>query len=170
MNTPIAQPRVDESAFVGEGAVIWGDVEVGADCAIWYNAVIRGDQAPIRIGERSNVQDCAVVHVSDGYPVTIGSGVTVGHTAIVHGCTIGDDTLIGMGATVMNGAVIGKRCTIGAGSLVTQGMQIPDDSVAFGNPCKIRRAAEAADVEAARRNAEHYVELGRMHKRAAESE
>lgn len=157
---------IDPSTFVGEGAVIEGDVTIGAHCGIWYNAVLRGDQEPISIGDRTNVQDGCIVHVSDGFPTTIGSDVTIGHGAIVHGCTIGDGALIGMGSIIMNGALIGKDCTIGAGSLVTQGTVIPDGSLAFGNPCRIRRECTEADLEASRANASRYVALAEAAKRA----
>ena len=106
--------------YVAEGAVIKGNITIGEDSGIWYNATIRGDSNQIAIGSRTNVQDNAVVHVSSGYPVSIGNDVTIGHGAIVHGCTVGSNTLIGMGAIILNGAVIGDNCIIGAGALVTQ--------------------------------------------------
>ena len=159
--TPVIRP----SAFVAPGAVVRGDVFLDKDANVWYNAVIRGNDAPIRIGERTNVQDCAVLHVSPTSPLTIGSGVTIGHGAIVHGCTVGDNTLIGMGAIVLDGAVIGKDCIIGAGALVTQGKQIPDGSVAFGNPARVIRPMRPEDVEANRQNAAAYVEESRKLKK-----
>ena len=106
--------------YIAEGAVVKGNVQMGEDVSIWYNATVRGDSAEIKIGDRTNVQDNAVIHVDTHYPTTIGNGVTIGHGAIVHGCTVGDNTLIGMGAIVLNGASIGENCIIGAGALVTQ--------------------------------------------------
>ena len=158
-------PVIRQSAFVAPGAVVRGDVFLDTDASVWYNAVIRGDEAPIRIGERTNVQDCAVLHVSPTAPLTLGSGVTIGHGAIVHGCTVGDNSLIGMGAIVLDGAVVGKDCIIGAGALVTQGKVIPDGSVAFGNPAKVVRAMRPEDVEPNRRNAEAYVQEARRLKK-----
>ena len=105
--------------YIAEGAVVKGNVQMGEDVSIWYNATVRGDSAEIKIGDRTNVQDNAVIHVDTHYPTTIGNGVTIGHGAIVHGCTVGDNTLIGMGAIVLNGASIGENCIIGAGTLVT---------------------------------------------------
>ena len=118
--------NIDKSVYVATGAIITGDVTIAEDCSIWYNAVIRGDEYPITIGSRSNIQDNAVVHVGAGHSCIIGQNVTVGHGAIVHGCTVGDDTLIGMGAIILNGARIGKNCIIGAGALVSEGKEIPD--------------------------------------------
>ena len=152
---------IDKSVYLAKGSIVTGDVTIGRDCGIWYNAVIRGDEAPIFIGDRSNVQDNAVVHVDESQPVTIGSGVTIGHGAIVHSCSIGDDTLIGMGAIILNGAMIGKNCIIGAGALVTQGTEIPDNSVAFGNPAKVKHSITDEALAASKKNAEVYVALAK---------
>lgn len=154
-------PTIPETAYVAPGAVVLGDVTVGTDVGIWYNAVVRGDRGPIVIGNSSNIQDNCVVHVDDGYDVVLGKNVTVGHGAILHGCRIGDNTLIGMGAIVMNGAKIGNNCVIGAGALVTQGMEIPDHSLAFGNPAKIKRGVTEEEIQANLRNAKIYVEEAR---------
>lgn len=151
-------PVVHPSALVAEGAIVRGDVFLDADSSVWYNAVVRGDVAPVRVGARSNVQDCCVLHVSEGAPLTIGEGVTIGHGAVVHSCTVGDNTLVGMGATVLDGAVIGRDCIVGAGALVPRGMRVPDGSVAFGNPAKVVRPMRPEDVEANRRNAQAYVD------------
>ena len=140
--------------FQAAGSVITGDVTIGRDCGVWYNAVIRGDEVDIHIGDRTNIQDNAVVHGDPGNPVWIGSGVTIGHGAIVHGCSIGDNSLIGMGAILLNGARIGRDCIIGAGALVTQGTEIPDGSVAFGNPARIRGQMSPEAVAENRRNAD----------------
>jgi len=160
---------IDKSVYLAKGSIVTGDVTIGRDCGIWYNAVIRGDEAPIFIGDRSNVQDNAVVHVDESQPVTIGSGVTIGHGAIVHSCSIGDDTLIGMGAIILNGAMIGKNCIIGAGALVTQGTEIPDNSVAFGNPAKVKHGITDDALEASKKNAEVYVTLAKKALQKAEA-
>ena len=154
----------DGQVFQAAGSVITGDVTIGRDCGVWYNAVIRGDEADIHIGDRTNIQDNAVVHGDPGNPVHIGSGVTIGHGAIVHGCSIGDNSLIGMGAIILNGARIGRDCIIGAGALVTQGTEIPDGSVAFGNPARIRGQMSPEAVAENRRNADVYVELAQQNR------
>ena len=145
--------------FLAEGAVVVGDVTLGSRSSVWHNAVLRGDCAPITLGAGSNVQDCAVLHGADGFPVVVGDGVTIGHGAIVHGCTVGDNTLVGMGAIVLNGACIGSDCIIGAGALVTQGTVIPDGSVAYGTPARVVRPATEEDCAANRENAREYVRL-----------
>lgn len=151
-------PVIPDSAFVAKGAVILGDVTLGEHVSIWYHATIRGDQGPIRIGDNSNIQDNCVVHVDANTTVQIGSGVTVGHGAIIHGCRIGDNTLVGMGAILLNDAEIGKNCIIGAGTLITQNTRIPDNSLVLGNPGKIVRSVTTQEAQANRRNALHYVE------------
>ena len=115
--------------YLAEGAIVKGDVTIGEDSGIWYHATVRGDTEKITIGSRTNIQDNAVLHVGAGHALTIGDDVTIGHSAIVHGCTVGNNTLIGMGAIILNGAVIGNNCIIGAGALVTQNMEIPDGSM-----------------------------------------
>ncbi len=145
--------------FIAQGAVICGDVTLGDKVSVWYNAVIRGDMAPITIGDESNVQECSVLHVSEDMPLTIGNGVTVGHGAILHSCTIGDNSLIGMGAIVLDGAKIGKNCIVGAGALVTGGTEIPDGSLVIGSPGKVRRETTDAEIKANRKNAEEYIVL-----------
>ena len=143
--------------YVAEGAVIKGNITIGEDSGIWYNATIRGDSNPIAIGSRTNVQDNAVVHVSSGYPVSIGNDVTIGHGAIVHGCTVGSNTLIGMGAIILNGAVVGKNSMVAAGALVTSNTVIPDGALYMGNPAKFRRMLSDEEIAANRENAKHYV-------------
>ena len=152
-------PEVEEDLFVAKGAVVSGDVKIGKHVGIWYNAVVRGDEASIEIGDDSNVQDNAVVHVGYGHPCKVGQGVTIGHGAIVHGCTVGDNTIIGMGAIILNGAKVGKNCIIGAGALVTEGKEIPDNSVAFGSPAKVFREMREEDILHNKKNAEEYVQL-----------
>lgn len=147
------------NSFIAKGAHVVGKVSIGENVSIWYNAVVRADTNTITIGKGSNIQDNATLHTDAGFPVQIGDGVTVGHNAVVHGCTVGDNTVIGMGSIVLSGAVIGSNCIIGAGSLVTGKMRIPDNSLAFGNPAKIIRAVTAEESDTNRENAAHYVTL-----------
>lgn len=154
-------PTIDPTARIAPGAHVLGDATLGPGVSVWYNAVVRADEAPVTIGANTNIQDCAVIHVGRDAPAVVGEGVTIGHGAIVHGCTIGDNSLIGMGAIVLDGAVVGRDCIVGAGALVTQGMRIPDGTVAFGSPAKVVRHMREQDVEANRANAEEYVRLAR---------
>ena len=153
---PVTPP---DSTLVFPGAVMVGDVKVGENCSIWYNAVIRADEEAIVIGDETNVQDNAVLHVTTGLPLTIGRGVTVGHGAILHSCTVGDNSLIGMGATVLDGAVIGKDCIVAAGAVVTPRTVIPDGSMVMGAPAKVKRELRPDEIEANRVNAQVYVDL-----------
>lgn len=155
------KPLVAETAFVAENAVLIGDVTLGKGANIWYSAVLRGDENSIVIGENSNVQDNATLHVSKTCPVVLGKNVTVGHNAIVHGCTVGDGTMIGMGACVLNGAVIGKECLIGAGALIKEGQVIPDGSLCVGVPAKIVRQLDEEGKKMILDNAALYVSLAR---------
>ncbi len=148
-----------QNRFTAPGAHIIGNVRTGANVGIWYNTVVRGDTNTITIGDNSNVQDNATIHTDTDFPVHIGTGVTIGHNAVVHGCTIGDNTVIGMGSIILSGAVIGSSCIVGAGSLVTGKMRIPDNSLVFGNPAKIIRTVTAEEADANRKNAMHYVSL-----------
>jgi len=151
-------PRIaPDAAWIAPTAVIIGDVIVGAEAGIWFGVVARGDIETISIGARTNVQENAVLHTDKDFPLTIGSNVTIGHAAIVHGCTIGDNSLIGMGATVLNGAVIGRNCLIGANALVTEGKVIPDNSLVMGAPAKVVREIDAEGVRALTASAERYV-------------
>ncbi len=145
--------------FIASSADVIGEVRVGNDVSIWYNAVVRGDELPITIGDRSNVQDGSVVHVAPGYKTTIGSGVTIGHNCTIHGCTIGDDVLVGMGSVILNGAAIGKNCIIGAGSLVTQNKEIPEGSLVMGSPAKVVRPLSPEEIQGILDNAREYVAL-----------
>lgn len=149
--------EMEQEVYIAESAVLVGDVRLANDASIWHHATLRGDTASIVIGENSNIQDNAVVHAGDGFQVTIGKGVTVGHSAIVHGCTILDNTVVGMGAIVMNGACVGKNCIIGAGALVTQQMLIPDGSLVIGSPAKVKRPLTEEEIQHNRDNAKHYV-------------
>ena len=151
-------PRIDpDVGFIAPTAVLVGDVVVGPEVGIWFGVVARGDIETITIGARSNVQENCVLHTDTGYPLVIGANVTIGHSAIVHGCTIGDNTLIGMGATVLNGAVIGKNCLIGANALVTEGKVIPDNSLVMGAPAKVVREIDAAGEAGLAASADRYV-------------
>lgn len=134
-------PRLPENGrvFVAENAVVVGDVILGEDATVWFGSTLRGDNEPITIGDRSNIQDGCVLHTDPGFPVIIGADCTIGHSAIVHGCTIGDGSLIGMGATILNGAKIGKSCLVGAGALVTEGKEFPDFSMIVGSPARVIR-------------------------------
>jgi carbonic anhydrase/acetyltransferase-like protein (isoleucine patch superfamily) len=154
---PGKTPSVPEDAFVAEGARIVGDVSLAEGASVWYNAVLRGDSASIVIGRGSNVQDNVSVHVDAAHPVTIGDKVSIGHNAVVHGCTIGDGSLIGMGAVVLSGAVIGAGCLIAGGAVVLGGTEVPDGSLVAGVPAKVRRSLsddERADLIA---NADIYL-------------
>ena len=132
-------PHITDGVFVADGARIVGDVDLAGGASVWYNAVLRGDSAPIRIGERSNVQDNVSVHVDADHPVVIGEDVSIGHNAVIHGCTIGAASLIGMGAVILSGAVIGAGCLVAGGAVVLGGTNVPDGSLVAGVPAKVRR-------------------------------
>lgn len=159
----INKPQIHESAFIAPDAAVYGDVSVGADCNIWFHAVVRAEDFSITIGEGSNVQDNCVVHGDSGHGVEIGRNVTIGHGAIIHGCKIGDNTLVGMGAIVLNGAVIGKNCIIGAGALVTQNTVAEDGSLLIGSPAKVKRMVTEDELQHSLENARLYVEKGRAY-------
>lgn len=150
-------PTIHPTVRVAEGAVVRGRVTLGENVNIWYNAVLRGDVDAIEVGDDTNIQDGCIVHEDFGCPVRIGRRVTVGHGAILHGCTIGDDALIGMGAIVLNGARIGAGCIVGAGALVTQSAVVPDGSVVLGSPARVVRQVTAEELEHNRANAQLYV-------------
>ena len=151
--------QIGRDSYIAPSAVVCGEVTLGPQCSVWHGAVIRGDEAPITLGAQTNVQDNAVLHVSAQHPVVLGAGVTVGHGAIVHGCTVGDNTLVGMGSIILDGAVVGSDCIIGAGALVTRGTRIPDGSVAFGSPARVVKPMTEANIAANRQNALEYVRL-----------
>ena len=148
---------IDKSVFIAPGAQVIGDVTMGKDCGVWYNAVIRGDSREVVIGERTNIQDLACLHVDKNYKLRIGDNVTIGHSAIVHGCIVGNNVLIGMGAIIMNGAQIGDNCIIGAGALVTENMIIPDGMMVYGSPAKLIRALNEEEKQGILENAEIYI-------------
>lgn len=158
------QPRIADSAWVAPNATVIGNVVLEADSSVWFNVVIRGDNDTMTVGERSNIQDGTVIHTDAGIPLTIGAGVTVGHQAMVHGCTIGDNSLIGIQAVVMNNAKIGKNCLIGAGSLIPEGKVIPDNSLVMGTPGKVVRQLTEAEIQMLRMSAEHYVQNARRYR------
>jgi carbonic anhydrase/acetyltransferase-like protein (isoleucine patch superfamily) len=160
------RPQIDPEAWVAPTATVAGDVTVGARSSIWYGATLRADTDPIVIGAGSNVQDGSVLHADPGFPLRLGDGVTVGHLVMLHGCTIDDDVLVGIGAVVLNGARIGAGSLIAAGALVTQGTEIPPRSMVMGSPAKVRRELTDDDVAGIRLNAEHYRELVAMHRTA----
>lgn len=157
-------PDVAELAWVAPGAQLIGRVTLHEKASVWYNAVLRADNEPIVIGERSNIQDNCSCHVDTGFPLTLGSGVSVGHNAVLHGCTIEDDVLVGMHATVMNGAVIGAGSLVAAGALVTEGMVVPPRSLVAGVPAKVRRELSDEEVAGIRHNAEVYLEHLELHR------
>ena len=154
-------PRIAASAWVADSAQVVGNVELGDDASVWFGAVVRGDTEVIRIGNRSNIQDGSVLHADIGKPLTIGDDVTVGHMVMLHGCTIGDGALIGIGAVVLNGAKIGKGCIVGAGALVTEGKEFADGSMIIGSPAKVVRELTAAQQQGLVMSAVHYVDNAR---------
>ena len=148
-------------AWIAPTAIIIGNVSIGPEAGVWFGVVARGDIEPITIGARTNVQENAVLHTDKDFPLTIGANCTIGHSAIVHGCTIGDNTLIGMGATVLNGAKIGKNCLIGANALITEGKDIPDNSLVVGAPGKVVRTLDADAITGLAASADRYVKNAR---------
>jgi len=158
------QPQLADTAWVADSAQVMGNVELAADTSVWFGAVLRGDTEVIRVGKGSNIQDNSVVHADIGCPVTIGENVTVGHQVMLHGCTIGDGSLIGIQAVVLNGAKIGKHCLVGAGALVTEGKEFPDGSMILGSPAKVVRQLTPEQMAAVVRSAQHYVENARRFK------
>lgn len=158
------KPTIAGSAFIEETAVVIGDVVIGEDSSVWFNAVIRGDVHYIRIGSRTNIQDLCVVHVThDTYPTILGDDVTVGHHVVIHGCTIKDRVLVGMGATIMDGAVIGEDCIVGAGALVTERTIVPPKSLIVGSPAKVKRPVTNEELAWIRESAQNYVRYSRQY-------
>ena len=150
-------PKLAALAWVADSAQVMGNVELAEGANVWFGAVIRGDSETIRIGRRSNIQDGSVLHADVGKPLTVGNDVTVGHMVMLHGCTIGDGSLIGIGAVVLNGAKIGKGCLVGAGSLVTEGKEFPDGTMIMGSPAKVVRQLDAEQMAGLLKSAAHYV-------------
>lgn len=154
--------KIAESANIVKEAVVVGDVQIGEESCVLFHAVLRGDDGPVSVGSRSNIQDNCTVHSEPGFPVVIGNEVTVGHNCIIHGCTIGDGSLIGMGSIVLNGAKIGRNCLIGAGSLVLEGQVIPDGMMAVGSPAKVKRALTQENLDMLTESWEEYVKTGKI--------
>lgn len=159
-------PQLDDTAWLAPGSRVLGDVIVGAGSSIWYGAVVRADRDTIRMGERCNLQDNVVVHADPGFPATLHDEVSVGHAAVLHGCTIGDGTLVGMGAVVMNGATIGAECIIAAGTVVLQNSEVPAGSLVAGVPGKVRRELTEEERQRNRSTARRYVDQARRHQAA----
>lgn len=154
-------PQVADTAWVADNAQVVGEVVLGEDSSVWFGVTVRGDTAPIVIGAGTNVQDGSVLHADEGMPLVLGERVTVGHQVVLHGCTVGDESLIGIGAVVLNGARIGRHCLVGAGALVTEGKEFPDGSMILGSPAKAVRSLTPEQIEGLRRSAAHYVENAR---------
>ena len=157
---------IHDSVSQLKGSIVVGDVSIGENSSVWFNAVVRADMATISIGSSTNIQDNAVLHAEPGHEVHVGEDVSIGHGAIVHGCRVGSNTLIGMGAIILNDAVIGSNCLIGAGALVTQGKVIPDGSLVIGSPAVVKRALNEEEIAAIRENAVEYLRLMKEYKEA----
>ncbi|MGF9714270.1 gamma carbonic anhydrase family protein [Paenibacillus naphthalenovorans] len=156
-------PELDSTVYIAPGAQLIGNIKIGKESSVWFNAVIRGDNAPIVIGERSNIQDGSILHVDANVPLNVGNEVTVGHNVILHGCTIKDGALIGMGSTIMNHAVIGEQVLIAANTLITQGKVIPPRTLVMGNPGKVVRELTEQEWKSLRSSAEHYAAQSRRY-------
>ena len=154
-------PHIAATAWEADSAQVMGQVELGEGASVWFGAVVRGDTDRITIGAGSNIQDASVLHADAGQPLLVGERVTVGHQVVLHGCTIGDESLIGIGAVVLNGAKIGKNCLVGAGALVTEGKEFPDGSMILGSPAKAVRQLTPAQIEGLRQSARHYTDNAR---------
>lgn len=157
-------PDVHPSAYITESSNVIGKVKVEANASIWFDVTIRGDNELITIGENSNVQEGSILHTDPGYLLTVGKNVTVGHQAMLHGCTIGDGSLVGIQAVILNGAKIGKNCLVGAGALVTEGKEFPDNSLIIGSPAKAVRTLSEEDIARMHRNTDNYVKRGQLFK------
>jgi carbonic anhydrase/acetyltransferase-like protein (isoleucine patch superfamily) len=158
-------PQLAEGAWVADSAQLIGNVRLGENASVWFGTVARGDNEPITIGRNSNVQDLSALHSDMGSPLTLGENVTVGHMVMLHGCTIGDNSLVGIGAVVLNNARIGRNCIVGAGSVVTEGKEFPDNSLILGSPAKVVRTLDDASSARIRANAQHYVDNGERYRK-----
>ncbi|MCU4121518.1 gamma carbonic anhydrase family protein [Variovorax sp. N23] len=154
-------PQLADGTWVADSAQVMGAVVLGENVSVWFGAVLRGDTEPLTIGRNSNVQDLSVLHADVGCPLTIGENVTIGHQVMLHGCTVGDNSLIGIQAVVLNNAKIGRNSIVGAGSVVTEGKEFPDNSLIIGSPAKVVRTLDEAAAAKLRASAEHYVDNGR---------
>ncbi len=157
-------PQMADSAWVADSAQVIGDVTLAEDVSIWFGSVLRGDTSNLRIGAGTNIQDGSVLHADPGKPLVVGERVTVGHQVMLHGCTIGDESLIGIGAVVLNGAKIGRNCLVGAGALITEGKEFPDGSMIIGSPAKAVRELSPEQIEGLRQSAQHYIDNARRYK------
>jgi carbonic anhydrase/acetyltransferase-like protein (isoleucine patch superfamily) len=164
-----ARPAVDPEAWIAPGVVLVGNATIAARASVWYGTVLRADMDSITLGARSNIQDGCVVHTDFGFPTVVGEGVSVGHRAVLHGCTIGDNVLVGMGAIVLNGARVGEGSLIAAGAVVLEGAEIPPGSLVAGVPGKVRRELTPEERDRVRVNAEHYLDLAARHASAQSS-
>ena len=151
-------PQLHVTAWVADSAEVMGNVVIGEDSSVWFGCVVRGDSDTIRIGRRTNIQDNSTLHADPGKPLTIGDNVSVGHQVMLHGCTIGDGTLVGIGSVILNNARIGKNCIVGACSLVTEGKEFPDGSMIMGSPAKVVRELTSEQIAGLQRIATHYVD------------
>jgi len=156
-------PRVAATAWVADSAQVIGNVELAEGASVWFGAILRGDNETMRIGRNSNVQDGSMLHSDPGFPLTLGENVTIGHQVMLHGCSVGDGTLIGIKAVVLNGAKIGKNCLVGAGALVTEGKEFPDGSMILGSPAKVVRELTPEQIAGVARAAQHYVDNARRY-------
>lgn len=160
-----ADPIIESTVFIASGAIIVGDVQIGAESSLWYNSVLRGDVFPVRIGKRTNLQDLVIGHVTSGtHALVVGDEVTVGHRVILHGCTVHDRCLIGMGAVVMDGAEVGPEAIVGAGSVVVPNTKIPPRTLAVGSPARIKRDLSSDEINHFTESAQHYVTLAKRHR------
>ena len=158
-------PQLGDGAWVADSAQVIGNVDLGANASVWFGAVIRGDNETIRIGRNSNIQDLSVLHSDAGVPLTLGDNVSVGHQVMLHGCTIGEGSLIGIQAVVLNNVKIGRNCIVGAGSVVTEGKEFPDNSLIIGSPARLVRTLDEKGLEMLRSIAAHYVQNGERYRR-----
>ncbi|MBP9201341.1 MAG: gamma carbonic anhydrase family protein [Gemmatimonadales bacterium] len=160
----MSAPRIHPTAFVASTAAVMGDVELGEEASVWYGAVLRGDTDRIQVGARTNLQDGTIIHVDEGVPCRVGDRVGVGHRVILHGCTVEDDCLIGMGSIILNGAVVGRGSFVGAGALIPEGMEVPPGMLVMGMPARIVRPVDERLASRIAQTWQHYVEQSRRHR------
>ncbi|GAB4443601.1 MAG: gamma carbonic anhydrase family protein [Anaerolineae bacterium] len=163
--TQFRPEQIHPTAFIAPGVVIVGDVTLGEESSVWFNATLRGDTAPLTIGPRTNIQEGCIFHADPGFPVIVGAGATIGHGAVIHGAQVGDNTLIGIRSVLLNGVVVGENCIVGACALLTQGKVFPPGSLIMGAPAKVIRELTPAEIEGNRRSAEEYVKRSRAFRR-----
>jgi carbonic anhydrase/acetyltransferase-like protein (isoleucine patch superfamily) len=157
-------PRIADTAWVADSAVVIGNVELAEEASVWFGAVLRGDTETLTIGRRSNVQDGSVLHADHGFPLVLGEGVTIGHQVMLHGCSIGDASLVGIQAVVLNGARIGRHCLVAAGAVVTEGKEFPDGSLIMGAPARVVRPLTPEQIDGLKESAQHYVDNARRYR------